>query len=155
MEENIIRNEDTGAGFLRELKEVFNLRDNDIRTYSPLNLAYIGDSVYELSVRSMVVCAGNSKPDTLHNNSIKYEKAATQSKLFDLWTDSGDILSDEEADILRRGRNAKPYSKAKNATALEYRKATAVETLMGYLYMTGNTGRMLTLLKDGFESIDI
>lgn len=129
----------------------FNGKNIDIKTYSPLTFAFIGDDVFDLIIRTIVVSKGNTKPEKLHNESIKYVSAVSQAKMYDAVTD---MLTEEEADILRRGRNAKPHSKAKSATSTEYMKATALETLIGYLYLKDEQDRIFDILKVGIDRID-
>ncbi len=131
--------------------ESFGGRKQDIRSFSPLTLAYIGDCVYELIVRTIVVERGNRQPQKLHKESAGFSKAGTQCRIYDALLPE---LSEEEADILKRGRNAHFHTKAKNATPGEYRKATALEALIGYLYLTGRLERVLELLRKGFEECD-
>lgn len=135
-----------------EILESFDCKKQDIRSFSPLTLAYIGDCVYELIVRTVVVERGNRQPQKLHKESAGFSKAGTQCRIYEALLPE---LSEEEADILRRGRNAHFHSKAKNATPGEYRKATALETLVGYLYLTGRMERVLALLKFGFEKCEL
>ena len=134
------------------IRESFGCREQDIRNYSPLALAYIGDCVYELIVRTMVVERGNRPPRKLHNESSEFSKAGTQRKIYEALLDE---VTKEEADILRRGKNAHFHTKAKNATVLEYRSATALEALLGYLYLTGKMERVLELLKIGLRKCEM
>ena len=94
---------------------------------------------------------GNKQPQKLHKESAGFSKAGTQCRIYDALLPE---LSEEEADILKRGRNAHFHTKAKNATPGEYRKATALEALIGYLYLTGRLERVLELLRKGFEECD-
>lgn len=128
--------------------ESFHCEKQDIRNYSPLALAYIGDCVYELIIRTVVVEKGNKQPRKLHKESSEFSKAVTQQKVYDALLDE---VTEEEADILRRGKNAHFHTKAKNASVNEYRKATALEALFGYLYLTGDMERALSLLKNGLD----
>lgn len=130
------------------IKEQFHLENQDIRTYSPLALAYIGDGIYELVVRTMVTGWGNRPVNELNKLSTAYVKAETQAEM--IIALKGE-LTEAEAEAFKRGRNAKPYTKAKNATRADYHKATGFEALMGYLYLTGQTERMLYLIKRGME----
>lgn len=132
--------------------ESFHCEKQDIRNYSPLALAYIGDCVYELIIRTVVVQKGNKQPQKLHRESSEFSKAATQQKLYEALRDE---VTEEEADILRRGKNAHFHTKAKNASVGEYRKATALEALFGYLYLTGNMERVLELLKMGLGKCEL
>ena len=130
------------------IKNYFDIGDVDIRTYSPLTLAYIGDCVYEIIIRTIVVGKGNRQTSKLHQTTTKLVKAHSQAILAELISP---ILTEEEADILRRGRNAKSATMAKNATVADYRMATALEALVGYLYLTNKMDRLLELLKYGLE----
>lgn len=136
---------------LESIKEFFPLPDKDIRGYSPLTLAFIGDGVYELVVRTVAVLRANQGNNMLHQDTVRYVKAPAQARMVEIIKP---LLSQEEQDILRRGRNASPHSTAKNATLGEYHKATGFETLIGYLYLTGQTERMLELIRAGMDGID-
>ena len=138
-------------GLNQDIINYFNGKDIDIKTYSPLTFAYIGDDVFDLIIRTIVVGRGNSRPDKLHNTTIKYVSAVAQAKMHDAVLP---LLSEEEADLLRRGRNSKPHTKAKNATSEEYMKATALETLVGYLYLKDDEERIFELIEVGIESIE-
>lgn len=135
-------------GLLQDIKRIFECREQDVRAYSPLALAYIGDGIYDLVIRSVVVERANCSNNNLHRKTTKYVKAEAQSKIVQALFE---ILTDEEMEIYRRGRNAKSYSTAKNASVGDYRKATGFEALMGFLYLTGQTDRMLELIKKGIE----
>ena len=130
------------------IRENFECKGQDIRNYSPLALAYMGDCVYELIIRTVIVEKGNKQPQKLHREAAGFSKAGTQSAIYKALLDE---VSEEEADILKRGRNAHSHSKAKNATLGEYKNATALEALFGYLYLTGRMERVLELLKLGLE----
>lgn len=131
---------------LNELvKEYFALEDRDIRSYSPLTLAYIGDGIFDVIVRSLVVDEGNTAVNRMHRRTSSVVKAASQSRMAQA---IAPMLTAEEADILRRGRNAKPHTMAKNASVSDYRSATGFESLMGYLYLTKQTERMLELVRE-------
>ena len=130
------------------IKNYFEIGDVDIRTYSPLTLAYIGDCVYEIIIRTIVVGKGNRQTSKLHQTTTKLVKAHSQAVLAELISP---ILIEEEADILRRGRNAKSATMAKNATVADYRMATALEALVGYLYLTNKMDILLELIKYGLE----
>ena len=130
------------------LKEQFDIPDVDVRTYSPLTLAYIGDGIYDLIIRSLVVAKGNTRASELHKRTSQIVKAKTQADMAELLLP---MFSEEEADIYRRGRNAKSPTMAKNATMSDYRKATGFEALMGFLYLTDQMDRMLYLVKRGIE----
>ncbi|MBO5209869.1 MAG: ribonuclease III [Lachnospiraceae bacterium] len=135
---------------LDAIKQQFACKEVDIRTYSPLTLAYIGDAIYDLVIRTIVVERGNQSAKGLHKTTIKYVNAKVQAKMIDALEE---ILTEEEEAVYHRGRNAKSYTSAKNASIIEYRKATGLEALMGYLYLKGETARMLTLIQTAFEKI--
>ncbi len=128
------------------IRESFGCKEQDIRSFSPLTLAYIGDCVYELIVRTVVVERGNRQPQKLQKESAGFSRAGTQCRIYEALLSE---VTEEEADILRRGKNAHFHTKARNATPGEYRKATALEALIGYLYLTGRMERVLELLKIG------
>ena len=106
------------------LKEQFEIPDVDIRTYSPLTLAYIGDGIYDLVIRSLVVAKGNTRASELHKRTSQIVKAHTQAEMMEVLLP---ILTEEEAAVYKRGRNAKSFTMAKNATMSDYRKATGFE----------------------------
>lgn len=131
---------------LKELKELFELKDQDIRSYSPLTLAYIGDGVYELIIRTILVKKGNCPVNRLHKKASSLVKAAAQSNIMEVIEEK---LTPEELGVYRRGRNAHSPTMAKNATMADYRRATGFEALMGYLYLKEDYSRMVTLIRMG------
>ncbi len=135
---------------LAKIKEEFACKEVDIRTYSPLTLAYIGDDVYDIVVRTVVVERCNRPAHALHQESSKYVKAQTQAAMADALEE---LLTEEELDVYKRGRNAKSHTTAKNASVGDYRKATGLEALMGYLYLQDDMDRVLFLMKSGFEKL--
>ncbi|MBO5057363.1 MAG: ribonuclease III [Lachnospiraceae bacterium] len=132
------------------IKRSFDLKEVDIRTYSPLTLAYIGDSIFDLIIRTVVVERGNEPANKLHRKTVTYVKAETQSAMIEALLPE---LSEEELAVYKRGRNAKSYTSAKNASIGDYRKATGLEALVGYLYLCGRTERILELLKNGLHKL--
>lgn len=132
----------------QEIIDYFEGKEVDIKTYSPLTFAYIGDDVFDLVIRTIVVNKGNTSPNKLHNTVIRYVSAKAQAKMLDA---INPLLNDEEQDILRRGRNSKPHTKAKNASSADYMKATALETLIGYLYLKNDMERIFELIKTGIN----
>ena len=132
------------------IKESFALKEVDIRTYSPLTLAYIGDSVFDLSIRTVVVERGNEPANKLHHKTVNYVKAETQALLVDAMLSD---LTKEELEVYKRGRNAKSYTTAKNASVGDYRKATGLEALVGYLYLHGRAERIMELLQIGLHKL--
>lgn len=137
-----------GLNLLEQIKKVFTCGEQDVRAYSPLTLAYIGDAVYELVIRSVVVERANRSANDLHKMSVRYVKAEAQAKMIEALLE---VLSEDELAVYKRGRNAKSYTMAKNASMSDYRKATGFEALMGFLYLSGQTDRMLELIKQGIE----
>ena len=131
---------------LSYIKELFQLEDTDIRTYSPLTLAYIGDAIYELVIRTILVEKGNTQVNKLNQRANRLVKASAQSEMIEKLKPH---LTEEEMAVFKRGRNAKSYTMAKNATMSDYRRATGFEALMGYLYLTEQWERMLELIKLG------
>lgn len=134
--------------FLAAVKEAFPGKVQDIRGYSPLTLAYIGDAVYDLIIRSVVVERANRPAKDLHRITVQYVSAGAQAKMMDALLPA---LSEEEAEIFRRGKNAKPHTMAKNATMGEYLTATGFEALLGYLYLAGKMERVLELVTEGIR----
>ncbi|MCI7739632.1 MAG: ribonuclease III domain-containing protein [Clostridiales bacterium] len=134
---------------IKYLKEQFQLEDIDIRTYSPLTLAYIGDAAYEMVIRSILVMQGNCPVGAFHQRASRLVKAPTQSKMMECIEP---ILTEEEAHVYKRGRNAHSSTTAKNASVIEYRRATGFEAVMGYLYLKQDWKRMIDLVKVGLEN---
>ena len=136
------------VSFLNLIKKSFDLKEVDIRTYSPLALAYIGDAVYDLVFRTMVVGQGNMQPNKLHQRAVQYVNAPAQALFAEKIMEH---LTPDELAVYKRGRNAKPYTKAKNATIGEYKKATGLEALIGFLYLTDQMERALELIQTGLQ----
>lgn len=130
----------------------FGLEEQDLRTYSPLTLAYIGDAIFELVVRTVLVERKNTQAEKLHKAATKIVKAETQALMIEALKED---LTEEEMAVFKRGRNAKAVTRAKNATMSEYRRATGFETLMGYLYLKGDIGRMIELIHLGVEKAEV
>lgn len=126
------------------------LGEVDADTYSPLTLAYIGDAIYEIVIRTMVVAKSNMQVNKLHKKSSSLVNAATQADIIKFLMDSNE-LTDREVAVYKRGRNAKSFTKAKNASVIDYRMATGFEALMGYLYLKGESVRMMELIKKGLK----
>lgn len=141
-----------GLTILEAIKRDFACGEVDIRTYSPLALAYIGDAVYDLVIRTVVVERGNTSPNKLHKKAVAYVNARIQARMVEALLDE---LTEEEQTIYKRGRNAKSYTTAKNATVIEYRKATGFEALCGYLYLAGKQERMLSLIRRAIELVEM
>lgn len=135
----------------REIRETFGIEGKDVRSFSPLTLAFLGDSVYEIVIRTMVVTKANASPNQLNRRSSALAKAGTQAKLAHLLEAE---LTQEELAVWKRGRNAHSATRAKNATVTDYRTATGLEALMGYLYLQGRTDRILELLQSGLGRLE-
>ncbi len=120
----------------------------DVNTLSPLVLAFIGDGVYDLVIRTIVVEKGNARVKDLHKQCSDLVKASAQAKLY---RNIEDELTEEETLVFKRGRNTKTKTQAKNASKSSYRIATGIETLIGYLYLTNNFTRILELIKIGLD----
>ena len=116
----------------------------ELKLISPLTWAYIGDAVYELYVRDYLIKNTNLKPHRLHIETIKYVKASAQDNILKRIEE---YLTEEEKDIVKRGRNTKTHSAPKNADLTDYMYATAFEALIGYLYVTGQNKRLEEILK--------
>ena len=130
--------------------EALRLKEMDPRTYSPLALAYIGDAVYELIVRTMVINHGSIQVNKMHKKSASLVNAGTQAEMIRLILEE---LTEEETAVYKRGRNAKSVTTAKHATVVDYITATGFEALCGYLYLMGRLERLVTLISLGFEKI--
>jgi ribonuclease-3 family protein len=140
-----------GFEFDSYMHEIFNMEEVDVRTYSPLTLAYIGDCVYDLIIKSLVIGNGNKQVNKMHKETSSLVQAATQSLMM---RKLQDLLTDEERAVYKRGRNAKSVSPAKNQSVTDYRRATGFEALMGYLYLKKEYKRMLELVKIGLDSLN-
>ena len=122
----------------------FGIEGKDIRSFSPLTLAYIGDAVYEIVIRTIIVEKGNAPVNKLHHKVSSLVKAVAQKAAIGKILP---LLTEEEEAVYKRGRNAKSYTSAKNASVIDYRIATGFEALMGFLYLMGRNERMLELVK--------
>ena len=128
--------------------EKFGMKAQDIRSYSPLTLAFIGDGIYDLIIRSVVVGKGNSHVNNLHKRASRLVKAQSQSELIRALLPE---LTEEETAVYKRGRNAKSTTVAKNATISDYSRATGFEALIGYLYLEDQMDRIMELILSGME----
>lgn len=120
----------------------------DPRTFSPLVLAYIGDAVFEVLVRLTVMTDGNAPVNRLHKKARDIVNAKAQAELYFRIRDT---LTEEEAAVFRRGRNAKSFTVPKHADLMDYRHATGLEALFGYLYLKGDSARAAELFRMGIE----
>ena len=135
-------------GNLKEMEKRLGPETVDLRNYSPLTLAYLGDAVYELVVRTMLVKRANCPVNRLNHLASRMVKASAQSNFAGIIEPD---LSEEEMSVYRRGRNAHSPTMAKNATMADYRRATGVEALVGYLYLQGKMERILELMEKGLQ----
>lgn len=133
------------------IKNALQLQEVDINSYSPLVLAYIGDCVFDLIIKSMVINGGNKQVHKLHEKTSSYVQASSQSKMMRAMQP---CLNEEEHAVYRRGRNAKSVSPAKNQSITDYRRATGFEALIGYLYLKKEYGRMMELVKIGLDNLE-
>lgn len=132
------------------MQELFQMQEVDIRTYSPLALAYLGDCIFELVIRSLILNQGNKPVQKLHRETSAIVQASAQSRMMRVIQEE---LTEEEHQIYKRGRNSKTVSPAKNQSVTDYRRATGFEALMGYLYLKREYSRMLELIKMGLDGI--
>lgn len=119
-----------------------------VELMSPLVWAYVGDSVYELFIRNYLVDTTTSKPNDLHKKAIKYVKASSQSEILKKLEED---LTSEEKEIIRRTRNTQNHHLPKNASLKDYMYATAIEGLIGYLYLTKQEERLDYILNRCIE----
>ncbi len=111
----------------------------DSRQHAALSLAYLGDAVYELLVRAHIACVQNVPPGKLHERAKRFVSAEGQSARLQALLPH---LNEEELAVYKRGRNAQPRSRAKNASAADYQRATGLEALFGYLYLSAQRARL-------------
>ena len=150
MEEGL-RNEEkeslTGQ-ILSCFQDVAPCKEKKPEQFSPLVLAFIGDAVYSLIIRTLVVERGNMQVNKMHRAVSQLVKAQAQQELYHAIEG---LLTEEEQAVFKRGRNAKSHTSAKNASITEYRNATGMEALVGYLYLSGNMDRILYLMSEGLK----
>lgn len=143
-EAQTVKDTECYQGLCGYIKAAFQLPETDIKTYSPLTLAFIGDAIFDLIVRTYVVENGNAPVNKLHHREADLVKASAQANLYHAIKDQ---LTEEELSVFKRGRNAKSFTSAKNAGVVEYRIATGVEALIGYLYLSDRMDRLMELMK--------
>ncbi len=131
------------------IKKTFNIPDRSPSEYSSLTLAFLGDAVYEIVIRTVVVARRHGGPGELNRESSELAKAGTQAKIMYAIMDE---LTPEELSVYKRGRNAHSSTKAKNASVVDYRVATGFESLMGYLYLKDEEDRILELVRMGLDA---
>lgn len=132
--------------------EGLDMKHTEPSQLSPLVLAYIGDSIYDLVIKTWVIEQGNMQVNKLNKKTSSIVKAESQSAMIGVIEP---MLSEHEEAAYKRGRNAKSYTSAKNASIGDYRRATGFEALMGYLYLSGQYERMMELVKAGLESLEL
>lgn len=141
-----------GFEFDSYMRELFEMEEVDINTYSPLTLAYIGDCVFDLIIKNLVISHGNKQVSKLHKETSSLVQASAQSLMMRKIQEQ---LTEEETSVYKRGRNAKSITPAKNQSITDYRRATGFEALLGYLYLQKEWKRMLDLVKIGLDSLDL
>lgn len=141
-----------GFEFDSYMRELFEMEEVDINTYSPLTLAYIGDCVFDLIIKNLVISHGNKQVSKLHKETSSLVQASAQSLMMRKIQEQ---LTEEETSVYKRGRNAKSITPAKNQSITDYRRATGFEALLGYLYLQKEWKRMLDLVKIGLDSLDV
>ena len=139
---------------LDKIIQAFELTEQDYRSYPALTLAYIGDCIYDLVIRTIVVYKSHKQVNDLHKKATSYVKAETQAVMIQGLMDN-DILTEEERSVYKRGRNTKSHTVAKNASVVAYRKATGFEAVLGYLYVTRQMERILELTKIGLTYAEL
>lgn len=135
------------------IKNKFKLSEIDTRNYSPIVLAYVGDVVLEIVIRTILVSKYSNKVSNINSKCSFYVKAKTQSKAARVFLDE-DLFMEEEKAVYRRGRNANSGTTAKNASVSEYKMSTGFESVLGYLYLNNKNDRIVELLHKYVEIID-
>ncbi len=135
---------------LDDIHNFFQISQKEINSYSPLTLAYLGDAVFEIVIRTIIVEKKSGTVKSLHRQSSDLVNAKAQAELMSRIMGA---LTEQEISIFKRGRNAKSHSVAKNANIHDYRNATGFEALMGYLYLNGEMERLLELIQLGLVEL--
>lgn len=135
---------------LDDIHDFFQISQKEINSYSPLTLAYLGDAVFEIVIRTIIVEKKSGTVKSLHRQSSDLVNAKAQAELMSRIMGA---LTEQEISIYKRGRNAKSHSVAKNANIHDYRTATGFEALMGYLYLNGEMERLLELIQLGLVEL--
>ena len=131
-----------------KIREIFGITAPDLRQVPVLTLAYVGDSAYDLILRTYFTETTMLHGKPLHGKVQAYVTARSQAKIAD---GLQEVLTEEEAAVYRRGKNAHPETVSKHASLTEYHKATGLEALIGYLYLSGQTERAVSLVKEGMR----
>lgn len=137
---------------LDEIHQYFPQDKRDVRSFSPLKLAYLGDAVFEMIIRTLIIEETEGPVKNLHARTSELVNAGSQAKLI---LSLQEELTEEERSAYRHGRNAKTSSVAKHADIHDYRNATGLEALFGYLYLTGRSARAVELCRIGFDKLHI
>lgn len=139
------------SGSLQNNMELIEKLSKQPNMMAPLTLAYIGDSVYDVYIRTRLIAEHPDMPvHQLHVHAVKFVKAQAQCKIIH---GIMDMLSEEEINIYKRGRNSKSHTTAKNASLVDYRHATGFEALIGYVYLKGEKERLEEILNAAYEKI--
>lgn len=145
---NETRNDTTDL--LSDITDYFQLKKNSPSSYSGLPLAFIGDGIYEMVIRTIIISEGNMQVHKMHRRCSELVKAATQSAMIQAVFDQ---LTEEEQAVCRRGHNTKPHTKAKNASTEEYLWATGFEALCGWLYLSHQQERLFEVIRMGLDAV--
>ncbi|GEN88644.1 MULTISPECIES: Mini-ribonuclease 3 [Oceanobacillus] len=129
------------------------MKDSDVRQMKSLALAYIGDAIYEVYVRELLLERGTIKPNQLHQEAIQYVSGKSQAKVILHWLEDN-LLTEEESKVVIRGRNAKSGSTPKNISVQTYRYSTAFEALIGYHYLLKNEQRLQELMTKAVDFLE-
>lgn len=133
------------------LDQSFDLQEFKAHTYSPLALAYIGDSIYDLIIRTLIMNNGSKAVGKMHKEASGFVNANTQGQMYHAVTP---FLTEDEMSVMKRGRNANSGRKPKNANMSNYKHATGFEALLGHLYITGKVDRVVELIKIGIDDME-
>ncbi|MBE6180389.1 ribonuclease III [Staphylococcus xylosus] len=125
----------------------------DNKLLNPLTLAYMGDAVLDQHVREYIVLKLKAKPNRLHQEAKRYVSAKSQAQTLEFLMENN-WFTEEELDIVRRGRNAKSYTKAKNTDIQTYRKSSGLEAVIGYLYLEKEQKRLTALLESVVQNVN-
>ncbi|MEK3936994.1 Mini-ribonuclease 3 [Sporosarcina sp. FSL W7-1349] len=132
---------------------MYTLRDQDVKQLNALALAYMGDAVYEQAIREHLLRSGRVKPQVLHREATRYVSAKSQAAIIKDMEQSG-FLSEEEAAVLRRGRNAKSGSVPKNTDVVTYNYSSGFEAVIGFLHLLGRKERVEELIEASIRFVE-
>jgi len=134
-----------------DFKNMFGNLKEDPRQMTPVALAYIGDAVFDLYIRDLLIYKGERLSKNLHSKAVKYVNASSQKKYYEKIKE---ILTEEELLVARRARNRRPTGVPKHSTKEEYAKATAFEAVIGYIYLCGDMKRLIYILEESIGDND-